>query len=152
LRKSDAQWWVLKEEVRLPSEEEIRTLVSPEQCCAYYSMLAAEYRLKEAGYGEKNLFASEDDDVDNMKIDDEVKNAPWHTTRSYLDANKGKCLLQINGVADPTGRGEGFSYVRQPFKNKQDEGDEMTSGGGGGSSATSSSKAVFKKIFFLLKY
>ena len=31
-------------------------------------------------------------------------------------------MLQINGVADPTGRGEGFSYVRQPFKpNKQDE-------------------------------
>ena len=34
---------------------------------------------------------------------------------------KGKCLLQINGVADPTGRGEGFSYVRQPFKNKNED-------------------------------
>lgn len=121
LRKSDAQWWVLREDVRLPNEEEIRQLVTPEQCCAYYSMLAAEYRLKEAGYGEKNLFASDDDDVDNAKIDDEVKNAPWHTTRSYLDASKGKCLLQINGVADPTGRGEGFSYVRLPFKNNKDE-------------------------------
>lgn len=125
LRKSDSQWWVLREDVRVPSEEEIRQLVSPEQCCAYYSMLAAEYRLKEAGYGEKNLFASDDDDnVDSSaaKIDDEVKNAPWHTTRSYLDATKGKCLLQITGVADPTGRGEGFSYVRQPFKNnKEDE-------------------------------
>ena len=30
-------------------------------------------------------------------------------------------MLQINGVADPTGRGEGFSYVRQPFKNKNED-------------------------------
>ena len=96
-------------------------MMTPEQCCAYYSMCAAEQRLKDAGYGEKNLFASDDDDVDNIKIDDEVKNAPWHTTRAYIDATKGKCLLQINGVADPTGRGEGFSYVRQAFKtNKED--------------------------------
>lgn len=115
---------MLREDVRMPSEEEIRQLISPEQCCAYYSMLAAEYRLKEAGYGERNLFAS-DDDADNAdsqatKIDDEVKNAPWHTTRSYLDANKGKCLLQVSGgVADPTGRGEGFSYVRLSFKNEE---------------------------------
>ncbi len=120
--ESDANWWVLKEEIRLPTEEEIRGTLTPEQCCAYYSMCAAEQRLKDAGYGEKNLFASDDDDVDNIKIDDEVKNAPWHTTRAYIDAVKGKCLLQINGVADPTGRGEGFSYVRQPFKNnKQDD-------------------------------
>jgi hypothetical protein len=88
--------------------------------------MAAEYRFKDAGYGEKNLFASDDDDVDNAKIDDEVKNAPWHTTRSYLDASKGKCLLQINGVADPTGRGEGFSYVRQPFKNNKQEEDTVS--------------------------
>ncbi len=121
---SDANWWVLKENVRLPTEDEIRAMATPEQCCAYYSMLAAEQRLKDAGYGEKNLFAADDEDVDNIKIDDEVKNAPWHTTRAYLDATKGKCLLQINGVADPTGRGEGFSYVRQAFKpnnTKQEE-------------------------------
>ena len=119
--KNDTNWWILKEEVRLPTEEEIRSMLSPEQVCAYYSMCAAEQRLKDAGYGEKNLFASEDDDVDNIKIDDEVKNAPWHTTRAYIDATKGKCLLQINGVADPTGRGEGFSYVRQAFKNKNED-------------------------------
>lgn len=121
---SDANWWVLKDNVRLPTEDEIRSLVTPEQCCAFYSMLAAEQRLKDAGYGEKNLFAADDEDVDNIKIDDEVKNAPWHTTRAYLDAIKGKCFLQVNGVADPTGRGEGFSYVRQAFKptnTKQEE-------------------------------
>ena len=88
----ESSWWVLKDDFRLPSEEEIRQMISPEQCCAFYSMLSAEQRLKDAGYGEKNLFASDDDDVDNIKIDDEVKNAPWHTTRAYIDATKGICF------------------------------------------------------------
>lgn len=42
----DSNWWVLKPDFRLPTEEEMRAMVSPEQCCGYYSMLAAEQRLK----------------------------------------------------------------------------------------------------------
>lgn len=41
---TDSNWWVLKQNFRLPSEEEMRAMVSPEQCCAYYSLLAAEQR------------------------------------------------------------------------------------------------------------
>ena len=43
---TDCNWWVLKAEFRLPTEEEMRAMVSPEQCCAFYSMQAAEQRLK----------------------------------------------------------------------------------------------------------
>jgi hypothetical protein len=70
--------------------------VTPEQCCAYYSMQAAEQRLKgkkiifecidirksflfrfvDAGYGEKVLFAAVDeeaaDENETSKIEDEV--------------------------------------------------------------------------------
>ena len=114
----DSNWWVIKPEFRLPTEEEIRAMVSPEQCCAYFSLIAAEQRLKDAGYGEKFLFAPQDDDDEENqgKIDDEVKVAPWNTTRAYIQAMKGKCLLQLVGPADPTGCGEGFSYVRVPNK------------------------------------
>lgn len=42
----DCNWWVLKSDFRLPSEEEMRAMVTPEQTCAYYQMLAAEQRLK----------------------------------------------------------------------------------------------------------
>lgn len=49
-------------------------------------------------------------------MDDEVKTAPWNTTRAFIAATKGKCLLQLNGPADPTGCGEGFSYIRIPNK------------------------------------
>ncbi|XP_075681101.1 TATA-box binding protein associated factor 1 [Dermatophagoides pteronyssinus] len=117
----DSNWWVLKADFRLPSEDEIRAMVSPEACCAYYSMLAAEQRLKDAGYGEKSMFApddAEDEDL-QVKMDDEVKAAPWNTTRAFISAMKGKCLLQLTGVADPTGCGEGFSYVRIPNKPQQ---------------------------------
>ncbi|KAI1299211.1 Transcription initiation factor TFIID subunit 1 [Halotydeus destructor] len=114
----DSNWWVLKPDFRLPTEDEMRALVSPEQCCAYYSMIAAEQRLKDAGYGEKSLFAAEDENDEELqlKMDDEVKTAPWNTTRAFIAAMKGKCLLQLDGVADPTGCSEGFSYIRVPNK------------------------------------
>ena len=41
-------WWVLRSDFRLPSEDEIRLMITPEQVCAYHSMLAAEQRLKVA--------------------------------------------------------------------------------------------------------
>ncbi|XP_022915910.2 transcription initiation factor TFIID subunit 1 [Onthophagus taurus] len=117
----DSNWWVIKPEFRLPTEEEIRAMVSPEQCCSFFSMVAAEQRLKDAGYGEKFLFtpAEDDDEEMQLKMDDEVKVAPWNTTRAYIQAMKGKCLLQLTGPADPTGCGEGFSYVRVPNKPTQ---------------------------------
>lgn len=117
----DSNWWVIKSEFRLPSEDEMRAMVSPEACCAYYSMLSAEQRLKDAGYGGKSMFApddAEDEDL-QVKIEDEVKAAPWNTSRAFISAMKGKCLLQLTGVADPTGCGEGFSYVRIPNKPQQ---------------------------------
>ncbi|VVC24131.1 Bromodomain, conserved site,Transcription initiation factor TFIID subunit 1, domain of unknown [Cinara cedri] len=124
---SDSNWWVIRPEFRLPSEEEIRAMVSPEQCCAYFSMIAAEQRLKDAGYGDKFIFTSleEDDEEIQLKMDDEIKVAPWNTTRAYIQAMKNKCILQLTGPADPTGCGEGFSYVRMPnkpsFSNKDEQ-------------------------------
>ncbi|XP_051902895.1 transcription initiation factor TFIID subunit 1 isoform X2 [Hippocampus zosterae] len=117
----DSNWWVLKPDFRLPTEEEIRAMVSPEQCCSYYSMQVAEQRLKDAGYGEKSFFAPEEENEEDfqMKIDDEVRTAPWNTTRAFISAMKGKCLLEVTGVADPTGCGEGFSYVKVPNKPTQ---------------------------------
>ena len=37
---------------------------------------------------------------------------------------KGRCLLSLNGGADPTGCGEGFSYVKVPNKPVQPKNDE----------------------------
>ena len=37
---------MLRQDFRLPSDEEIRSMITPEQVCAYHSMLSAEHRLK----------------------------------------------------------------------------------------------------------
>lgn len=123
---SDCGWWVLQDNFRLPSEEEIRKLVLPEDCCAFYSMQYAEQRLKDAGYGKSIKNVSDDDDEDDSEkiLDDEVRIAPWTLTRTFANALRGKCQLEINGIADPTGCGEGYSYLRVPnkpsVKSKQD--------------------------------
>uniref|UniRef100_A0A673W9T9 Transcription initiation factor TFIID subunit n=1 Tax=Salmo trutta TaxID=8032 RepID=A0A673W9T9_SALTR len=81
----DSNWWVLKPDFRLPTEEEIRAMVSPEQCCAYYSMLVAEQRLKDAGYGEKSFFAPEEENEEDfqMKIDDEVQSGGPNSIHAF---------------------------------------------------------------------
>ncbi|KRX42736.1 Transcription initiation factor TFIID subunit 1 [Trichinella murrelli] len=119
----DSNFWVLKQDFRLPNTDELWSMITPETCCAYYSMLAAEQRLKDAGYGEKYFFTPEEDedDDDQVKIADEIKCAPWNTTRAYISAVNGKCLLDITGVADPTGCGEGFSFVKLSSKPQKEE-------------------------------
>lgn len=42
----------------------------------------------------------------------QIKCAPWNTTRAFLSSMRGKCLLDQNGIADPSGCGQGFSYIR----------------------------------------
>ncbi|CAB3407273.1 unnamed protein product [Caenorhabditis bovis] len=110
----DQSYWVLKPDFRLPTKEEVLAMVTPEMCCAQYSMLAAEQRLKDAGYGEKYFFTPENEEGsdDEVTIEDEIKCAPWNTTRAFLASQRDKCLLDQTGIADPTGCGQGFSYVR----------------------------------------
>ncbi|XP_043849865.1 transcription initiation factor TFIID subunit 1-like [Dromiciops gliroides] len=115
-------WWVLKTGFRLPSEEELRVMMTPEKCCALYSMLAAQQRLKDAGYGETSLLDAEETSNEDMCLEDEVQAAPWNTTRAFLAASKGQCLLEVRGAADPTGCGEGISYVKLKNKTRMESG------------------------------
>lgn len=46
----------------------------------------------------------------------QIKCAPWNTSRAFISAMRGKCLLDLTGPADPTGCCEGFSYVRVSSK------------------------------------
>ncbi|XP_023236160.1 transcription initiation factor TFIID subunit 1-like [Centruroides sculpturatus] len=87
--------------------------------------LPSAWKYLDAGYGEKLIFTEDENEEDFQgKIDDEIKAAPWNTTRAFIMAMKGKCCLEINGVADPTGCGEGFSYVRLPNKSLMSVKDE----------------------------
>ncbi|CAD5209353.1 unnamed protein product [Bursaphelenchus xylophilus] len=120
---TEQNYWVVRDDFRLPSKEEVLSMVTPEMCCAQYSMMSAEQRLKDAGYGEKYFFTPENDDDsdDQVTIEDEIKCAPWNTSRAFIAATKGKCLLDQTGVADPTGCGQGFSYVRVSAKPQKED-------------------------------
>uniref|UniRef100_A0A8B9ZKF2 Transcription initiation factor TFIID subunit n=1 Tax=Anas platyrhynchos TaxID=8839 RepID=A0A8B9ZKF2_ANAPL len=111
----DSNWWVLKPDFRLPTEEEIRAMVSPEQCCAYYSMISS---------GSLFFFFFSNIFLACLSSCWQVRTAPWNTTRAFIAAMKGKCLLEVTGVADPTGCGEGFSYVKIPNKPTQQKDDK----------------------------
>ncbi|KAF6779571.1 hypothetical protein AHF37_01021 [Paragonimus kellicotti] len=50
------------------------------------------------------------------KMEDEVRAAPWNTTRAYLASQRGGCFLELHGAADPTGCGEAFSYSKTSAK------------------------------------
>lgn len=86
-----------------------------------YSSLSF-FSYQDAGYGGNCLFVPPDEDGDEdeeglqLKIDDEVKAAPWNLSRSFIESMNGKCLLELTGPAEPTGCGEGFSYFRRPNK------------------------------------
>ena len=50
------------------------------------------------------------------QVDDEVKLAPWRVTKNLMLAFRNNGMLQITGPGDPTGRGEGFSFIRVPAR------------------------------------
>ncbi|KAI5191994.1 transcription initiation factor TFIID subunit 1 [Nematocida minor] len=107
IKKGKENVWVLKPSASLLSEEDLRRAVTPEKVCQYESMLAEERRLKDAGIV---LAAGEDEELKGEE--EELKLAVWNCTRNFVNAAAGKGVLEISGPGDPTGIGEGFSFVR----------------------------------------
>ncbi|CAO3654488.1 unnamed protein product [Mucor fragilis] len=97
-----------------PTEEDLRKMVTPEMVCLYESMLVGERHLQDLGYGDVN-----DDDESgegDSKLEVEQQLAPWFSTRNFINATQGKAMLKLYGAGDPTGRGEGFSFIRVSMK------------------------------------
>ena len=47
---------------------------------------------------------------------EELQLAPWHTTGEFLDVHKkgkGTGMMQLTGLGDPSGQGEGYSFLRE---------------------------------------
>lgn len=51
----------------------------------------------------------------------ELQLTPWNLTASFLTGMEGRGQMELTGLADPTGRGQGFSYLRLPAKKEEDE-------------------------------
>ena len=49
-------------------------------------------------------------------IYEELQLTPWNTTGEYLDVHKkgeGSGMMKLTGLGDPSGLGEGFSFIRE---------------------------------------
>ncbi|XP_042461128.1 transcription initiation factor TFIID subunit 1-like isoform X1 [Zingiber officinale] len=119
--------WVKKGDFRIPSEEELRRMVSPENVCSYESMQAGLYRLKQLGIsrlthpvGLSSAMNQLPDEAIALAaashIERELQITSWNLTSNFVACTNQDRenieRLEITGVGDPSGRGLGFSYVR----------------------------------------
>ncbi|CAG8817956.1 19677_t:CDS:2, partial [Gigaspora rosea] len=100
--------------------------------CLEESMMVGERHLADAGYKpstneeeDGSSKAKNDDDdaqddsklaLEESKLPIEQQLAPWITTRNFLNATQTNAMLKLHGEGDPTGRGEGFSFIRISMK------------------------------------
>ena len=107
----DRGW--LPRETEVPDETTIRSWIKPEDICLLEAMQVGDRQLKDSGFT-KESNASDDEDTEGKTIEEQL--APWQTTKNFLNACQGKAMLQLHGAGDPTGRGEGFDFIRTSMK------------------------------------
>ncbi|KAF0902877.1 hypothetical protein E2562_019169 [Oryza meyeriana var. granulata] len=120
-------FYIQRPDFRIPSEEELRRLLTPENVCCYESMQAGQYRLKHLGIekltqpvGLASAMNQLPDEAIELAaaahIERELQITSWNLTSNFVTCtNQDKEnieRLEITGVGDPSGRGLGFSYVR----------------------------------------
>lgn len=118
--RKDTKDWALPEGEEPMDEEEIRSLVKPEEVCLLDAMQVGVHELENGGY---QLAGDTLKDEDLDMVGDDIpadalaqKMVPWKTTKAFIDASYGKAMLAIHGPGDPTGRGLGISFLKTSMK------------------------------------
>ncbi|KAJ1667184.1 hypothetical protein EV178_001677 [Coemansia sp. RSA 1646] len=110
-----AGYWRPKHNMPIPDEENLRKMLTPEMLCLFESMRVCQQQLHDAGkLGDEG--EDDGDDAGDSKLSIEELLATWNLTRNFLNATQGKAMLKLYGEGDPTGIGEGFSFVRVSMK------------------------------------
>lgn len=119
--------WVKRIDFRIPSEEELRRMLTPENVVSYESMQAGLHRLKRLGIsrltnpvGLPSAMNQLPDEAITLAaashIERELQITSWNLTSNFVACTNQDRenieRLEITGVGDPSGRGLGFSYVR----------------------------------------
>jgi len=101
---------------------DVQALCTPEEAMRYEAMQVGARHLYDAGYtktaeGKRDEEeAKGGDDGDENGLDIEQLLAVWSTTLNYQKAAAAKAWLILHGEGDPTGRGEGFSFLKTNMK------------------------------------
>ncbi|XP_057815094.2 transcription initiation factor TFIID subunit 1 [Cryptomeria japonica] len=119
--------WLMKRNFRIPSEEELRRMVTPENVCAYESMQAGLHHLKRLGINKLTMASGLASAMNQLPdeaialaaashIERELQITSWNLSYNFVASTlQGReCIerLEITGSGDPSGRGLGFSYIR----------------------------------------
>lgn len=84
----------------------------------YEAMQVGAQHLRDAGYTKTAEGNADDEFGENGEgLDIEQQLAVWSTTLNYKKAEAQKAWLLVHGDGDPTGRGEGFSFLKTNMKN-----------------------------------
>ena len=128
--RGDDDEWTPRAGAALPVEGELRRLAPPDAWCLLEASRAGAARLRAAGVRADDRLA--DIPADRLRVAAEslpplpglaaaaaaveaaTVTAPWATTDAFVGVLRegGRGALAITGVADPTGRGRGYSFVR----------------------------------------
>ncbi|ODH44758.1 hypothetical protein ACO22_00748 [Paracoccidioides brasiliensis] len=109
----DHKEWEMRPGEPIPDEDVLRSYVKPEDICLLEAMQVGQQHLHDAGY-DNDEDDADDDEREGESLEQQL--APWKTTKHFLSATQGKAMLQIHGEGDPTGRGEGFSFIKTSMK------------------------------------
>ena len=146
-RKGEGQgFWKMKFLDHVPTEEEIRQMITPEDLCLLDSMQLCQQtlndyiaimtedksqedreRLEKEERERRDLERKNQDAAGGptkrerrnreiLQEDIEEELCSWNTSRNFLSANQTKATLQLNGDGDPSGIGIGFLLLRATQK------------------------------------
>jgi Protein of unknown function (DUF3591)/Bromodomain len=125
------EFFRVAEGARMPSEPELRRKCTPEDACVLEACRVAEYRMQQSGllkavkfnYGnvaaDKLRLAAEmlpPDEVTQAAakaVEAQYITAAWNLTDAFMSSfREGRATMRLLGPGDPTGRGVGYSFVR----------------------------------------
>ncbi|CAI4063442.1 hypothetical protein N7582_002413 [Saccharomyces uvarum] len=98
--------WRLKDDEKLLDNEAVKNLITPEQISQVESM---------------NQGLQFQEDNESYNFDSKLKSLEenlllWNITKNFINSTQMRAMIQIHGVGDPTGCGEGFSFLKTSMK------------------------------------
>lgn len=102
----DKGLWKLKEGEPLLDNESAKKLITPEQVSEVESMNQG------IQFQEDNEFFNFDEKL--LKLEENL--LPWNAAKNFVNATQMRAMIQIHGAGDPTGCGEGFSFLKTSMK------------------------------------
>ncbi|QLL30231.1 hypothetical protein HG536_0A00480 [Torulaspora globosa] len=103
---ADKGLWKLKEGEPLLDNESAKKLITPEQVSEVESMNQG------LQFQEDNEFFNFDEKL--LKLEENL--LPWNAAKNFVNATQMRAMIQIHGAGDPTGCGEGFSFLKTSMK------------------------------------